>query len=49
MPIHENKEYLNLVIITSNMGVGDLVKEMLPFEPSPTPRKHLHLPRENDK
>jgi hypothetical protein len=30
MPIHEKKECPNPIIITPNMGVGDLVEEMLP-------------------
>jgi hypothetical protein len=30
MPIHEKKECQNPIIITPNMEVGDLVKEMLP-------------------
>jgi hypothetical protein len=31
MPIHEKKECPNPIIISSNMGVGNLIKEMLPF------------------
>jgi hypothetical protein len=38
MPIHESKECPNPIIITPKMGVGDLVKEMLPSA------TWLHLP-----
>jgi hypothetical protein len=33
MPIHEKKECPNRIIISSNMGIGNLVKETIP----PTP------------
>jgi hypothetical protein len=38
MPIHEKKECPNRIIISSNMGIGNLVKETLP----PTPYKEKH-------
>jgi hypothetical protein len=47
MPIHEKNEYPNLIIITPNMGVGDLDKEVLPSIDWPRPPSAFAFAKEN--
>jgi hypothetical protein len=47
MPIHEKKECQNPIIISSNMGIGNLVKETLLSAPYINPHSHFQVPRKN--
>jgi hypothetical protein len=47
MPIHEKKECPNPIIISSNMGIGNLVKETFLSAPYINPHSHFQPPRKN--
>jgi hypothetical protein len=49
MPIHEKKKCRNPIIISSNMGIGNLVKEMLPSAPYINPPFAFPTPKEKHK
>jgi hypothetical protein len=49
MSIHEKKECPNRIIISSNMEIGNLVKEMLPPIPYINPPFAFPAPKEKQK
>jgi hypothetical protein len=49
MPIHEKKECPNRIIISSNMGIGNLVKETIPPTPYINPPFAFWAPKEKHK
>jgi hypothetical protein len=49
MPIHEKKECPNPIIISSNMGIGNLVKETLPSASYINPPFAFPAPEEKHK